>query len=435
MCVSPSALTHTRISQVICQARNLLNDDDVGGRNRTRLGRIEYTMRLAYELLEKEFDFRRCTNPVHGNMFVSRIQPLAEKIEKSKNNAQKLLLFLYEELGRLKYRRMHGCCYAQIYNKSGQATFAWKKVKTVEEFVYSYGDPNCAAYEFYSFGCGIPEMAIRRLLVDKSEYFPELKKNRYLFAYENGLADMFQFQFIPYDHCVIDNRVAVACRYIPTPFDPDWFDVRNLASIPTPEFNSVLEYQGLTDEVITIVKMFMGRCLYNLRTFDNWQAALYLVGLAGTGKSVVVETVGAFYEEDDVASFSNNIEKQFGLEKFLNKFVFVAPEIKSDMQLDPAQLQVRSYYGQVATAQCYMLIRTLYSSCSKARVSPSPRRIASPRTASGRCRASLPATSSSRARIAPVPCRYVVSFASLVRSLVHTSSHSAALRWSSLCAK
>ena len=67
------------------------------------------------------------------------------------------------------------------------------------------------------------------------------------------------------------------------------------------------------------------------------QVIPYLKGIAGAGKSTIINDIaGRFYEQIDVGSISNNVERQFGISSFCDKSVWVAPEIKSDFRIDQA---------------------------------------------------------------------------------------------------
>jgi phage/plasmid-associated DNA primase len=46
-----------------------------------------------------------------------------------------------------------------------------------------------------------------------------------------------------------------------------------------------------------------------------------------------------FYECEDVATLSNNIEKKFGLQSIYKGFMFISPEIKGDLSLEQAEFQ------------------------------------------------------------------------------------------------
>lgn len=66
----------------------------------------------------------------------------------------------------------------------------------------------------------------------------------------------------------------------------------------------------------------------------------FFKGMASSGKSTIVLKVAKqFYDPIDVGTLSNNHEKKFGLSQLHDKLLFVAPEIKSDLQIEQAEFQ------------------------------------------------------------------------------------------------
>lgn len=58
-----------------------------------------------------------------------------------------------------------------------------------------------------------------------------------------------------------------------------------------------------------------------------------------THNSTIIKVCKDLYDTVDVGVLSNNIEKKFGLSAFWNKLLFVAPEIKADLQIEQAEFQ------------------------------------------------------------------------------------------------
>ena len=114
----------------------------------------------------------------------------------------------------------------------------------------------------------------------------------------------------------------------------DWYD------IPTPCLQSIFDYQEFSPDVCRWLYVFIGRLFFNLGELDNWQVALFLEGVAGSGKSTITKLVKRFYETCDVGVLSNNIEKTFGLSSLKDKLLFLAPEIKGDLRLEQSEFQL-----------------------------------------------------------------------------------------------
>lgn len=103
---------------------------------------------------------------------------------------------------------------------------------------------------------------------------------------------------------------------------------------------SILDYQNFDSEVSMWAYALIGRLMYDLNEADAWQVMPFLKGQAGSGKSTLLMSVCRnMYDIGDVGVLSNNIERKFGLSAFSDKYMFVAPEIKSDLQLEQAEFQ------------------------------------------------------------------------------------------------
>jgi hypothetical protein len=50
------------------------------------------------------------------------------------------------------------------------------------------------------------------------------------------------------------------------------------------------------------------------------------------------------FDKADVGVMSNNAEKTFGLSSLADKFVFVAPDVKSDLVLDQAEVCISTFF-------------------------------------------------------------------------------------------
>lgn len=91
--------------------------------------------------------------------------------------------------------------------------------------------------------------------------------------------------------------------------------------------------------VKTIFYAMIGRLFFNVGELDKFQVIPFIKGLANTGKSTLIKFFQKYYSPEDVQVLSNNVEKRFGLEPMMKKFLFVAPEIKDNFGLDQAEFQ------------------------------------------------------------------------------------------------
>lgn len=117
----------------------------------------------------------------------------------------------------------------------------------------------------------------------------------------------------------------------------DWF---NIIEDHCPSFFSLMEHQRWSRDVKKTLCFMMGRMLYDVGELDDWQVFIFLLGVAGTGKSTIVENIlKFFYEPADIGIIGNNAQKQFALSGLVGKKIILGPEIKGDWTIDQAELQ------------------------------------------------------------------------------------------------
>ena len=191
----------------------------------------------------------------------------------------------------------------------------------------------------------------------------DLHKDRHVFAFKNGIYSCKEWD--PVNKTYIDHFYEygsdmakgldlniVASKFFNMEFDnfdsvEEWYD------IPTPYFQSILTYQEFPKEVSMWIYVFIGRLFFNLGELDNWQVALFLEGVAGSGKSTITKIVKKFYEVCDVGVLSNNIEKKFGLSSLKDKLLYLAPEIKGDLCLEQSEFQLLIEGGDMQLPEKY----------------------------------------------------------------------------------
>ena len=152
---------------------------------------------------------------------------------------------------------------------------------------------------------------------------------------------VYDCRFYPYEskECMCLDPTIVSCKYFDQQFD-DFSELENWQDIPTPYFDSVLKYQKFEDEVCNWAYVMGGRLCFDVNDLDSWQIIPFFKGIARSGKSTLITKVfKKFYENEDVGTLSNNIEKKFGLSAIKDSFMFIAPEVKGDLALEQAEFQ------------------------------------------------------------------------------------------------
>lgn len=257
------------------------------------------------------------------------------------NSFQQLLIYLLHSLYSSNLRRHDACCYEQLYTPEGYYTHAWVPKCTIEQFVHraTRKETNFDQWQNVTKCKGGLKSVAEYLTTCIDVQFPDLVKSRSIFSFRNGVYDARGDRFYDYSNGDVPADF-VACKYFDLLFDSveeldSWYD-----DIATPNFQAILDYQEFPRDVSRWMYVMLGRLLYDVNDLDHWQVIPYLKGQACSGKSTILLRVCRnFYERGDVGVLSNNIEKKFGLAAFADKYMFVAPEIKADLQIEQAEFQ------------------------------------------------------------------------------------------------
>jgi hypothetical protein len=283
--------------------------------------------------------------------------PLAESpdvdfdIGEATSPYQSLLIHLLKQAYKQGFRRYRDQCCKEIRN-----TRAWRPVKEIKDFVYdeTQKEDNIEMWMNLTNRGNMAHDVIRHLTNCKDIQFQEIKKDRHVWSFQNGLLDARpveenrnpetgarEFKFYEYTTREFHelDPTLVSCKYFDLPFDP-YHDLEDWYRIPTPHMQKVMDYQRFEEDVCRWLYVFMGRLCFDVNELDGWQIIPFLKGIAQSGKSTLITKVARrFYECEDVATLSNNIEKKFGLQSIYKGFMFISPEIKGDLALEQAEFQ------------------------------------------------------------------------------------------------
>jgi hypothetical protein len=284
------------------------------------------------------------------------------------NKMQQLLLYLLNCAQSRGYRRFRGDCYKRRFTSDGHDTHAWEREFSLRDFVYDATRKELN----YEMWLAMTSMrtnvgaAVEHLDNCRDVQLPDLKKDRHVFAFRNGIylaaKDAFLKYGTPEAHALPADTIAA--RFFDLDFPADGSAVGEVVGgeevgggeveevQTTPHLQSILDYQGMDAEVSRWMYVMIGRLIYEVNELDKWQVIPYLKGAASSGKSTILTRVcRGLYEPGDVGVMSNNIERKFGLSALHDKFIFIGPEIKSDMALEQAEFQsvVSGETVQVAT--------------------------------------------------------------------------------------
>jgi hypothetical protein len=252
---------------------------------------------------------------------------------------QNLLLYLLDGAMEKQYRKSRGWMYEPVFI-DGKNTHAWKPVCEIKDFVYSMlHKETCWEQWCNATAAGMKNIsaAIEYLTNCHDYQLPQLHKQQGVYAFRNGVYVCRDDRFHAFGQGQPLSEDVVACKFVDDDFsysEDDWRD------IPTPHLQSIMDYQGFSEEVCRWMYVMLGRLLYPLNALDTWQVIPFFKGQASSGKStIILKVCKIFYDPQDVGVLSNNIEVKFGLSALYDKLIFVAPEIKSDLRFEQAEFQ------------------------------------------------------------------------------------------------
>lgn len=256
---------------------------------------------------------------------------------------QELILYMLDVASRQGFRRHGTDIYAPVF--VGQHnTRAYRRMYSVKDFVYDCRftgkDHNYDIFLKLTGGAQNAKALITFLENTNDAQLPVLVKRRFVFSFVDGIYFADTNQFLPYEQCASVPANVVSAKFFDQRFDivglpADW------RAIPTPELDSILEYQGWPREVIEWFYVLLGRMIFALRhSLDRWQVLVFLYGAAGSGKSLIIQSIiQHLYDACDVGTISNTFEKVFGLSAIADKMLWVAPEVRADFSMDQAVFQ------------------------------------------------------------------------------------------------
>lgn len=347
----------------------MLQEDLLGmssDEKRVRMERISELQKNIYRSYRQAISMFQLENPtgpsISGRLRVEDGLLDYEPVDLSQmNEFQYLLQQLLELAGSKGLGKIGMDVYEPIITPEGHHTHAWKYLCDMETFVHE------AAYPFYvNFKLwlnlyknpGNGRKVAGELAKIHDDRFPNVNRDRHVFAFRNGLYVAPQ-DFIPTDDkptytangFYVDGTPAYrqnipskldAAKYFDLEFKSDeWTKMCEAREdgwkdIPTPVIDLIAGTQRWDKEegVLEWLYIMIGRMIYEVREFDNWQVMPVFKGLAGTGKSSLLEEIGMIYDPQDVAAIENRVERNFSLEGTVNRNIYLITDVKADFQLD-----------------------------------------------------------------------------------------------------
>jgi len=241
--------------------------------------------------------------------------------EETPSPSQRLRIFCLTDCMNSGFRRYRESFMQRIHTADGRPTCAWGVAIKIADYVRALSSrrlTNQRVWFDLTTGPGISaaEGLVKYFMFSDDPELPWLEPDRHVFSFRNGVYLAKDERFISYDVMHVfygESSYPVACKHFDMDFDPAWLSVEDPMSIQTPALESIWDTQNLSLDVRRWCYALIGRLLYNVREYDDWQIFMFLKGLANTGKSTLLNYIKLIYEAQDVGTISNMVEKQFGI--------------------------------------------------------------------------------------------------------------------------
>jgi len=253
------------------------------------------------------------------------------------NDVQKFILKILDVCYSKGYKKIDKYVYKPIYTRDMYFTHTFELYKEISAFIYDVVpfDTRNEMFEALTSKSSMITEVTKHLTACVDYRFPFVKKNRFLFSFSNGIYDIENLIFTPYQDVYLDPEVATV-KYFDQYFD--YNEYKNFADpflVPTPFTDVIFKYQKFNDDVLRWVYIMSGRLLYPVGLKDNWQVMMIFKGLGGTGKSTfLTKVLKNMYASEDIGLFNNKGRQSFSLEAVFGKLIFLAIDIDDKFTLD-----------------------------------------------------------------------------------------------------
>ena len=232
--------------------------------------------------------------------------------------------------------------------------FSWETVCKIEDvvdrYLVNFESDKDAWYNMTQSGRTIDEVIRNLKRFKKDRRFPALSichaarsfLNGILFFFRNGLEFFTYNQVEEIEDAFFRSGIrefGCSSLFVEEYFDTALLKFSDPMQIPTPCFQSILDFQNLRSATSRVIYGLLGRTFVPLRTHDTWQIVPFIKGVASSGKSTIGNVLGKCFHSNDVGVVSSNIEEKFGLEPIADKQLWMCYEVTKKFGIDRSEFQ------------------------------------------------------------------------------------------------
>lgn len=152
---------------------------------------------------------------------------------------------------------------------------------------------------------------------------PDIEIDRDVLSFSNGVLQLVSGVFTLYADLTMgcDLTKRVARHHIPHPYT----DCEH-----TPLLDKILDPQFGKD-VAQVLCALIGRSLFTVGQLDGWQIMLFMSGVGGTGKSLVLNIIANMFAPEAVGNLAAKREEVFGMANLVDKEVVLGSDMPAKM--------------------------------------------------------------------------------------------------------
>jgi hypothetical protein len=341
--------------------------------------RLDRTIKEWNDMMVTSFGFhqfidaKNAGNDVPPLLPMVRITTVAEREELKAN--QQLLEFYLTQACQQGVRRHEEEVFEPLRLSDGTFTRHYKRKCTVTEWLYDVVHPkenHINHYDTLTSSSGVRTYLADQLKFIKSNQFPFLQKSRSHFSYRNGVLDVNERVFYLYNYRLSSHAKSPHIRPISDlPSDvctakfhdamlPLAYVDHNMdpMTIPTPHMDSIFRTQKFDDYTLKVFYALCGRLLHDVGKHDDFQSALYIRGVAGSGKSTFFQILGEAYEYEDLGFLNDDSEEVFGVQHLSESYVVFCLDVSDAFKLSSTRFNSFASGETVTIARKFKTVLT-----------------------------------------------------------------------------
>lgn len=362
-------LFEIHLMRVCLEERKLIDREIIDDPYTLSLKKIIESIHYGRKVLSGLINGKRVADPTYdglSNMDETFDKYTPEDLSKC-HEFELLLRFFWTQLSDEKCARYQNFVCQQKY-VNGFATHYWEKKWEIKDFVQSHAGPHTNGDMFHILTKAGNYNRIVEFLTERmcGGYFNDVKRTIGVWAFRNGLYHNRHktkdgeiiWKFYEYGGKEVIPNNLIASVYYDVDFTahehtPD-NSVENWRDIPTPFLDQIAKFQFKmygedADDIYDILMIMIGRLPSKVGEFDKWEVFLFLVGLAGCGKSMILlNVIGKMFDDIDIGHLENDTEPRFGFSPHKDKAIILATEIAKSFNMS-AQLFQKFVSGEHVT--------------------------------------------------------------------------------------